>query len=205
MTKGSLLSDACRAVKPVNWLLLLCPVLIVLLAVDRFWPDYDAVMAENEDLTLQLQRTQAQSQPLQQYIEHLDGKKEIYQRWVGKAYQAKQADQSVAQFTADLHRILGAVYVQPDAPVQVSLEHESSGAAVLTAALQFSCVPQQLHSLELQLLSQSQSIKVMSLVARVVPDPARASQQLLVQLTLKALHASVTEMPPLPQTAKPKP
>lgn len=205
MTKGSLLSDACRAVKPVNWLLLLCPVLIVLLAVDRFWPDYDAVMAENEDLTLQLQRAQAQSQPLQQYIEHLDGKKEIYQRWVGKAYQAKQADQSVAQFTADLHRILGAVYVQPDGPVQVSLEHESSGAAVLTAALQFSCVPQQLHSLELQLLSQPQSIKVMSLVARVVPDPARASQQLLVQLTLKALHASVTEMPPLPQTAKPKP
>lgn len=203
MKQRSLFMDACQAVRPVIWMLLFVPVLLAMLALDKFLPEYEAVVAEHEENSLRLQRAQVQADALPKYREHIEAGKDSYQNLSAKAYAASEVEQSVSQFSSDLTRILGAVYIQPDSPVQVSVANQVEEAAILQAAISFNCVPQQLQALELQLLAQPHLMKVTSLVAKVGPDAMRGSQQLLVQLNAQAIHLSV----PAPQinskTAKP--
>lgn len=176
-------------------MLLFVPVLLALLALDRFLPEYESVLAEHEENSLRLQRAQVQADALPRYREHIDAGKDSYQQLSAKAYTASEVEQSVSQFSSDLTRILGAVYIQPDSAVQVSVAHKLEETAILQAAVSFNCVPQQLQALELQLLAQSHLIKVTSVVAKVGPDAMRGSQQLLVQLNAQAIHLGV----PAPQ------
>ena len=184
-------------------MLLFVPVLLVLLALDRFLPEYEAVLAEHEENSLRVQRAQVQADALPRYREHIEVGKDSYQNLSTKAYTASGADQSVSQFSSDLTRILGAVYIQPDSAVQVSVAHQLEETAILQAVVSFNCVPQQLQALELQLLAQPHLIKVTSVVAKVGPDTLRGSQQLLVQLNLQAIHHSVPEPQNNSKTAKP--
>ena len=201
MSQGSLLSDACRAVRPVNWLLLGVPVLLLLLAMDRFLPDYEAVMSDNEDLTVRLERAQIQANLLPTYQSHLDGNQPLHQRLLKRAYQTASAEQSADQLSKDLSRIFAAVYIQPDAPIQVAAQSAKMDVAALEAVIGFNCVPQQLQALELQLLSLPQLVKVTSLDIRVAPDSMRGSQQLQVKWTLRAVHVSAAD----PQAPTPIP
>lgn len=195
MKQRSLFIDACQAVRPVIWMLLFVPVLLALLALDRFLPEYQSVLAEHEENSLRLQRAQVQADALPRYREHIEAGKDSYQKLSAKAYTASEVEQSVSRFSSDLTRILGAVYIQPDSAVQVSVALQLEETAVLQAAVSFNCVPQQLQALELQWLAQSHLIKVTSVVVKVGPDAMRGSQQLLVQLNAQAIHLNV----PAPQ------
>lgn len=202
MSQGSLLSDACRAVRPVNWLLLGVPVLLLLLALDRFLPEYESVMSDHEDLTVRLARAQTQADLLPKYQSHLDDNQALHQRLLKRAFQTAAPEQSTEQLSKDLSRIFASVYIQPDAPIQVAAQSASMDVAPLEAVISFNCVPQQLQALELQLLSLPQLVKVSSLDIRVAPDSMRGSQQLQVKLTLRAVHVSVAD--PQAPTSTPK-
>ena len=193
MTQGSLLSDACRAVRPSNWLLLGVPVLLTLLMVDRFLPDYEAAIVESSDLSVSLKRAQIHAEMASKYQSNLDENQVLHQRLLKKAFQAASPEQSASQLTQELARIFAAIYVQTEAPIQVSVQPSKMTTSMLEAIIIFNCVPQQLQALELQLLSLPQLVKVTSLDVRVVPDNVRASQQLQVKLTINAVHVTVAE------------
>ena len=203
MKPRSLFIDACRTVRPVIWLLLFVPVLLVILAMDRLLPDYEAVLAENAENFIRLQRAQTQADALPRYREHIETDKDRFQNFSQKAYTTADVEQSVSQFSADVTRILNAVYIQPESAVQVTVVEKREETATLQVDVSFNCVPQQLQALELQLLAQARLIKVTSLVAKVAPDTLRGGQQLLVQLNLQAVHRSVPEPQINSKTAKP--
>jgi hypothetical protein len=128
--------------------------------LDRFLPDYESVLAEYQENSLRQQRAQVQADALPRYREHMDAGKESYQNLSAKAYISGEVEQSVSQFSSDVSRLLNAVYIQPDSPIQTSVVNRLEEAATIEAAVSFNCVPQQLQALELQLLAQSHLIKV---------------------------------------------
>ena len=201
MKQRSLFIDACQTVRPVIWLLLCVPVLLALLTLDRFLPDYESVFAEYQENSLRQQRAQVQADALPRYREHMDAGKESYQNLSAKSYLSGDVEQSVSQFSSDVGRILNAVYIQPDSPIQTSVVTRLEETAIIEAT--FNCVPQQLQALELQLLSQSRLIKVTSVDVKVGPDALRGSQQLVVQLILQAVHLSQPAPQNNSKTAKP--
>ena len=203
MKQRSLFIDACQTVRPVIWLLLCVPVLLALLTLDRFLPDYESVFAEYQENSLRQQRAQVQADALPRYREHMDAGKESYQNLSAKSYLSGDVEQSVSQFSSDVGRILNAVYIQPDSPIQTSVVNRLEETAIIEAAVSFNCVPQQLQALELQLLSQSRLIKVTSVDVKVGPDALRGSQQLVVQLILQAVHLSQPTPQNNSKTAKP--
>lgn len=203
MKQRSLFIDACQTVRPVIWLLLCVPVLLALLTLDRFLPDYESVFAEYQENSLRQQRAQVQADALPRYREHMDAGKESYQNLSAKSYLSGDVEQSVSQFSSDVGRILNAVYIQPDSPIQTSVVTRLEETAIIEATASFNCVPQQLQALELQLLSQSRLIKVTSVDVKVGPDALRGSQQLVVQLILQAVHLSQPAPQNNSKTAKP--
>ena len=203
MKTGTLFTDSCRAVRTVNWFLLGIPILIVLLAADRLLPNYETVISEYEENSLRLQRAQVQADALPKYLERIAADKETYDLFRVKAYSAGDVNQSIAQFSADLNRMLAAVYIQPTGLVQVQTARTSATGTLMEVRLTFNCVPQQLQSLELQLLALPRLTMVTSLVASVEPDTMRGSQQLVIELTVHALHVNLEE--PMPNAKKEKP
>jgi hypothetical protein len=191
MSQGSFLSDACRSVRPVNWLLLGVPVLLLLLAMDKLLPDYEAAMSDNEDITVRLQRAQIQADMLPIYRSRLDDNQELHEQLLKKAFQTASAEQSADQLSKQISSIFASVYIQPDAPIQVTAQSAKMDVAGLEALISFNCVPQQLQALELQLLALSHLVKATYLDIRVAPDNLRGSQQLQVKLKLRAVHVSV--------------
>lgn len=133
----------------------------------------------------------------------MDAGKESYQNLSAKSYLSGDVEQSVSQFSSDVGRILNAVYIQPDSPIQTSVVTRLEETAIIEATASFNCVPQQLQALELQLLSQSRLIKVTSVDVKVGPDALRGSQQLVVQLILQAVHLSQPAPQNNSKTAKP--
>jgi hypothetical protein len=203
LKQRSLFIDACQTVRPVIWMLLCVPVLLALLTLDRFLPDYESVFAEYQENSLRQQRAQVQADALPRYREHMDAGKENYQNLSAKSYLSGDVEQSVSQFSSDVGRILNAVYIQPDSPIQTSVLNRLEETAIIEATVSFNCVPQQLQALELQLLSQSRLIKVTYVDVKVGPDALRGSQQLVVQLILQAVHLSQPAPQNNSKTAKP--
>lgn len=205
------LADAARQTPLVSWLSLLIAPLLLALAYDQFAAPYQEAQETLQDVEVRLQKAQtlAQIAPrLRQQLEALTERSQIAQ---ARAYRADTLDAAQEALRQDLQSALSAIYLQPELPPQVQATGPNGVAATdaqpaaLSVQLRAMGVPQQLYALELELARLGGKLHLTELQAQVLPDPARASQQLQLIARIDALYIPASfSLPHAPAPAAPR-
>lgn len=114
-----------------------------------------------------------------------------------RMYAESGPEPALAALQSDLSDLLGSLYME-NVEFFDPQAFPKGGASRIEVSARFTAVPQQLPRLQAALASAPRLAQVQMLELRVVPDPARGSQQLAVVARFAAVQAA-----PLPESDDP--
>ena len=171
-------------------------VVVLLLATlaDQYLGDYLEHREQAADLQAQRERDQEVLRLNAKVQRSHDELAATHAALAPRLFAEEDPQQALAALQSALDTLLRSLYME-NIEFSDPLAPTRAGAGRIEISARFTAVPQQLPRLQAALASAPRLMQVQAIELRVVPDPARGSQQLAVTARFAGVHAPVPPEP----------